>query len=293
MELVFVSGPAAVKKDSILKFGDLQKHIASSILLLFLIGCGRIGSNQDSDKAATIGKDSHAVENFETERKAARTQGIPLGTEVDGAEHEHGNHSVVDEVVVQQWPLHAILNYGDADVFHEIRDKYGNLPTDPNERLYAANHYQPPIGFLSPIKTPDGHHVTLSEWRTAKGTLMVHCNGLNSTVEIVLEGMIPNGVYTTWLGYLNKSKKPGDPLNFGQDFVYRTNPPLGDPSGADNVLIADIDGNIDAIIEHPGCILAGAVALGMPILYHINGKTYGGGTIPDREEVTQLLIYFQ
>lgn len=271
MEIVLLSEPAAVKNDGLLFFGTLQQYITSTLFLFLIVGCGGIGSREESGKTEAVREDPY----------------------VDSNEDEHGKQSSVDEVVVQQWPLQAVLNYGDADVFHEIRDKHGNFPTDPNERLYAANHYQPPIGFLNPIMAPDGHHVTLSEWQTAKGTLMVHCSGFTSTVEISLEGMIPNGIYTTWLGYLNKPKKSGDPLSFGEDFVYGSNPPLGDPNGADNVLIADVEGKIDVTIEHPGCILAGAVALGMPILYHINGKTYGGGTIPDREEVTQLLIYFQ
>lgn len=282
MELKCKSGFVEDKNDSLLALLTRQRSIVCILMFILLLGCGGNESKDSSRNAEIVGKDAKIEKNFESKSKA-----------VDSSEHEHGNKTAVDEVVVQQWPLQAVLNYGAVDVFHEIRNESGNFPTDPDERLYAANHYQPPIGLLNPIKAPDGHHVTLSEWRTAKGTLMVHCNGLNSIVEIVLSGMIPNGVYTTWLGYLNKPKKPGDPLNFGEDFVYRFNPPLGDPSGADNVLIADVDGNIDATVEHPGCILAGAVALGMPILYHINGKTFGGGAIPDTEEVTQLIIYFQ
>ncbi len=271
MEIKCQSGPAAFKNDGFLMFSAIQNHIASTIFLIFMVGCGGIGSREDSGKTETVGKDSY----------------------VDSTEHEHGNQPATDEVVVKQWPLQAVLNYGDVDVFHEIRDKYGNFPTDPDERLYAANHYQPPIGFLVPIKTPDGHHVTLSEWQTAKGTLMVHCNGLTSTVEIVLEGMIPNGIYSTWLGYMNKPKKLGDPLSFTEDFVYRFNPPLGDPNGADNVLIADVDGNIDATVEHPGCILTGAVGLAMPIVYHPNGKAFSKSGMPDNEEIAQLIIFFQ
>lgn len=221
---------------------------------------------------------------------------MPLSTEAVSANpatvNVQANQVATVDFVIKPLPLEAVLNFGDADVFDEIRNQDGNMPTDPNEPLYAANFFQDPIGFLTAIKAPDGHHVTLSEYQQAKGTLKVHCNGETSTVEIALEGMIPNGTYTVWLGFLNKTIKLGDPLS-PADFVYPVNPPLGASNGSENVLIAGADGSINVTIEHASCILTDAVALGVPISYHINGNTYGAGVIPDVEEVTQLAVFFQ
>ena len=221
---------------------------------------------------------------------------LPLSTEVVSANpttvNVLANQTATVDFVIKPLPLEALLNFGNVDVFDEIRDKDGNLPTDPNELLYAANFFQDPIGLLSAIKAPDGHHVTLSEFQKAKGTFKVHCNGKTSTVEIALEGMIPGGTYTTWLGYFNTPKKVGESIS-PDDFVYPVNPPLGATDGSENVLVAGPDGTINVTIEHASCILTDEVALGMPISYHINGNTYGAGVIPDVEEVTQLVFFFQ
>lgn len=184
------------------------------------------------------------------------------------------------------------LNVGTADIFNQVRDKDGNLPIQNDELLYAANTYQSPIGFLKPIKAPDGHTLTLSEFKEAKGTITVKCNGNEATVDIVLEGMIPNGTYTVWLAYLKFKKKVGESIAFS-DWVYGVKPPLGPPSGTENVLIAGADGTINVTKVHSSCVLTDEVALVMPVIYHINGKTFGGGEIPDAEQVAHLLFYFQ
>ncbi len=84
-----------------------------------------------------------------------------------------------------------------------------------------------------------------------------------------------------------------EPIDFMNDFVNLTNPPIGASSGTENILIADADGTINASLEHNSCILTDEVALVIPILYHINGQTFGGGHVPDPEEVAQMLAYFQ
>ncbi|NAS10876.1 carboxypeptidase-like regulatory domain-containing protein [Poritiphilus flavus] len=192
--------------------------------------------------------------------------------------------------VIQPQPVEATLNYGQADIFNEIRDEDGNAVTTSTVPIYAANFFQEPIGKLTAIKAPDGHHVTLGEWKQAKGELQVHCDGNSATVNIDLEGLIPDGTYTFWLAFLNKTKKIGQSVG-PSDFVHPINPPL--KSGTDNVLTADANGEIEATIVHHSCILTDEVALVIPIIYHINGNTFGSGVIPDAEEVSHLLAYFQ
>ena len=197
------------------------------------------------------------------------------------------------DFVIEPQPVVAHLNFGNVQLLEEIKDKDGNTPTNPNEPLYAANIFDAPLGLLTPIKAPDGHQITLAEYKMAKGSLKVYCNGNSAIVEIALEGMIPNGTYTFWLAYLKKKRKVGEPINFMNDFVHPTNPPIGSRSGTENILIAGADGAINATLEHTSCVLTDEVALVIPILYHINGKTFGGGHVPDPEEVVQMLAYFQ
>ena len=139
---------------------------------------------------------------------------LPVTTNPAIVDVQDDQTSTVDFVLKAQLPVVAHLNFGDVDLLDEIKDKDGNMPTDPDEPLYASNIFDDPLGLLTAIKAPDDHHVTLSEWGTATGNMMVHCNGNTSSVEITLEGMIPNGTYTFWLAFLNKTKKVGQSINF-------------------------------------------------------------------------------
>lgn len=221
----------------------------------------------------------------------------PLSTESETAlpisVYLRPNQIATIDFVIKPKPVVAHLNFGSVQLLEEIVDKEGNTPTDPNETLYAANVFDDPIGLLTAIMAPDGHQITLAEFQTAKGNMMVHCNGDSSTVEISLEGMIPNGTYTFWLAYLNKTRSVGEEIDFMNDFVNFTNPPVGSASGTENMAVADVNGVLKVTLEHSSCILTDEAALVIPVLYHINGKTFGGGHVPDPEEMVHMLVYFQ
>lgn len=225
------------------------------------------------------------------------TISLPLSTEgvtnTSTAINVQDNQMVTVDFVIRPLQVKAHLNFGNVQLLEEIKDENGNTPTDPDEPLYAENIFDEPLGLLTAIKTPDGEHVTLSEFKSAQGNLMVHCNGDTSIVEIALEGMIPNGTYTFWLAYLNKTRSVGEPIDFANDFVNFTNPPIGSASGTENIVVATEDGTIKTSLQHTSCILTDEVALVIPVLYHINGKTFGGGHVPDPEEMVQMLAYFQ
>ena len=221
----------------------------------------------------------------------------PLSTQIISANPTSAtlaaNKTSTANFVLKPQPVKAHLNFGDVQLLEEIVDKDGNTPTDPNEPLYAANIFDEPLGLLTAIKAPDDHHVTLGEFQQAKGNFMVHCNGNSADIAVVLEGLIPNGTYTFWLAYLNKTRTVGEPIDFASDFVNFTNPPVGASDGSENIAVADANGNIEVTLSHDSCILTDEVALVIPVLYHINGKTFGGGHVPDPEEVVQMLAYFQ
>lgn len=212
-------------------------------------------------------------------------------TNIPSAVNVLANQTSTVDFVIEPQPIVAHMNFGNVDIFDEIKDGDGNTVTDPNEPLFAANVFDAPLGLLTAIEAPDDHHVTLSEWQSAKGNFMVKCNGNTSTVEIALEGLIPNGTYTFWLAFLNKPKKVGESTNIATDFIFPINPPL--VSGTENVVIAGANGTINVTKEHPSCILTQEIALVIPVVYHINGNTFGADHIPDVEEVTHMLAYFQ
>ena len=197
------------------------------------------------------------------------------------------------DFVVSPQPVEAHVNFGSVQLLEEIVDENGNTPSSPNELLYAKNIFDAPLGQLNPINAPDGHQITLSEFQQAEGELLVHCNGNSSSIEVSLEGMIPNGTYTFWLAYLKKTRKVGEQIDFANDFVNQTNPPIGPSNGSGNIALADANGKIETTLTHSTCILTDEVALVIPVLYHLNGKTFGGGHQPDAEEMVHMLVYFQ
>ena len=221
----------------------------------------------------------------------------PLSSEVISANPASANvqadQTATVDFVINPKPVKAHLNFGDVQLLEEIVDKDGNTPSAPNELLFAKNIFDAPLGQLNAIKAPDGHQITLSEFKKAKGELLVHCNGDSSTINIALEGMIPNGTYTFWLAYLKKKVSVGQPIDFANDFVNFNNPPIGASNGTENIVIADANGTITATLEHKSCILTKEVALVIPVIYHLNGNTFGGGHIPDAEEMVHMLVYFQ
>lgn len=193
------------------------------------------------------------------------------------------------DFLIESQSLNATLVFDANDIFGEVRNETGAVPSGSQELIYARNFFDQPIGRLTPIKAPDGHQLILLEWKRMQGTVTVDCNGDLATVNISLNGLIPNGTYSFWLNFLNKKKIPGESLSFTDDVVKTE--PLG--SGALNVVVADNNGYIKTKINHTSCILTREIALVMAVDYHLNGKTFGSDHIPDDEDVNHALIYFQ
>lgn len=183
----------------------------------------------------------------------------------------------------------ALVVKDSIDVFGEIRNEAGMVPSQSNELIYARNVFDPPIGLLTPIKAPSGDHLLLSDWETAQGTILANCNGNTSRVEISLQGMIPDGIYTFWLNFLNNKKIPGESVHIGVDVALIE--PLG--SGTRNVVQASSTGTVSATLNHPSCMLTKTPGLILVAIYHLNGKTFGAAHIPDEEDVSHMLVYFQ
>lgn len=193
------------------------------------------------------------------------------------------------DFLIEPQSLNALLVYDGIDIFGEIRNETGAVPVGSQELIYARNVFDQPIGRLTPIKAPDGHQLTLLEWKRAQGTVVVDCNGDLATINISLNGLIPNGTYSFWLNFLNKKKIPGESVSLTEDVVKTE--PLG--SGALNIVVADNNGYIKTKINHTSCVLTREVALVMVVDYHLNGKTFGADHIPDDEDANHMLIYFQ
>ena len=202
--------------------------------------------------------------------------------------NDNGNAKA--DFVIETEPVNGILNSGSADILGELKNESGNPPIS-GQLIYAANVFDPPFGMLTAVIAPDDHHISLTEWEQAGGQLMADCNGSKAQVSLELEGLIPNGTYSFWLNFLNTPKSPGQAVNFATDLAFIQ--PLGQSNGSENVAIAEEDGSLSVSVEHGSCILTRKEGLVFVVVYHINGNTYGSSHIPDPEEISHLLFYFQ
>lgn len=185
-------------------------------------------------------------------------------------------------------PPHSLV-LGVNDIFEEVRNVDGKEPVADNELIFARNAFDPPIGLLTPIQNPDSVQLTRGDWKQAQGTLFISCNGDMSTALLQFQGMIPGGTYSIWCNFLNNPKQPGESINFNLDVEKIL--PLG--SGSNNIVIADVNGEIQSSITHSSCLLTESNGLVIVVDYHLNGKTFGTAHIPDEEDVNHLLFFFQ
>ncbi|MBI1786453.1 MAG: hypothetical protein HYR60_02740 [Acidobacteria bacterium] len=129
-----------------------------------------------------------------------------------------------------------------------------------------------------PILAPDGHQVTLGEFRMAQGSISVKCTARGTRTSIHLNGLIPDGIYTVWL--LN-FRPPG-----GLENLIGGGALGGDNGASANVFVADRDGEAYLTAVNPpgpltmmgeigACWPATAEELHVVGVYHIDGASHG------------------
>lgn len=193
----------------------------------------------------------------------------------------------------------ASLVHDDTDPLGEVRNAQGQVPTSNSELLFTPLVFEEPLGQLYPIMAPDGHHVTFGEWRQARGTATVTCDGSMTRYELHFTNLIPNGVYTIWNFILNKNLKPTDPFNMSADVSGAG--ALKD--GSSNILIASISGEAQLSLDvnpgslsmfgsQPSCAISTAAGFVLVINYHIDGQTHGNTPGPDKDDVAHMLVYY-
>ena len=140
-----------------------------------------------------------------------------------------------------------------------------------------------------PILGPDGEHVTLAEWDNAEGSAEIHCSGDTTVMEFSFSGLLPEGVYTLWVGPMNGNNILGTGA-------------LGDGSGSDNILDVSPAGNAEISISmDPGnlsvagsissCLLTNQTDIVLILDYHIDGQTHGASPGADNTDVGHLLFF--
>lgn len=174
--------------------------------------------------------------------------------------------------------------------FIENLDK--NPITDPAEKVYEFRKHQPVIA-------PDGHHLTMAEFSTVKGSISVACRDQGTQVIMNLTGLIPNGVYTIWNATFNENGfnpavEDMNMIGLGA---------AGLPDGSQNTIVASSQGTGQISLVSPQSSLSMMGNISNCALdeyewhvvgaYHIDGQTYGPDLGPDGTAVEQFAFIFK
>jgi hypothetical protein len=170
------------------------------------------------------------------------------------------------------------------DALQHLAGADGNAPSDPTTPLYIRGSNP-----LEAIRAPDGHQVTLSEWRAVSGQAHLQRKINGSEVKLDVTGLIPDGTYTAWVDYFVNPAFNFSSLapNYAQS---KGTGALGINNATQNLLQVNALGEASLTVTHPaGPLSAGNPPLQAPlwaldgfdnfvvtVVYHNDGQTYGG-----------------
>ncbi len=153
---------------------------------------------------------------------------------------------------VQRITMEEAERYADAPVYaastaqeHDLF-ALGETPFGPYEKGAA-------LGF------------TMGEWLRTTGSGTYTVRGDSAEIDIRLQNLIPNGVYTIWCSFVSV------PPNYGI-----VDEPCGAEDGSQNIVTADAAGNLDFQLALP--TLPATTEETMVVIaanYHSDGQTYG------------------
>lgn len=118
---------------------------------------------------------------------------------------------------------------------------------------------------LGPFEKGQQLDVTLGQWLAAGGSGVYTRQGDRATLDIQVENLIPEGVYTVWCSRVSF------PPN-----IEVIDKPCGAADGSQNTLIADENGAAHWTLEFPALPASSAETVTVVALaYHSDGQTYG------------------
>jgi hypothetical protein len=152
-------------------------------------------------------------------------------------------------------------------------------PATPPETLLF--NVAAPTGAAScpPVLAPDGHQITLGEFRQADGTVKVKCINTGTHSIVHFSGLIPGGTYTVWQFIFANG---GPPTPFTAVGAVGDN---GITGAIQNFFTASADGEGQLSVTTPPGPLSAAGTLNgcwldnpevrLELVYHIDGLTHG------------------
>ena len=147
-----------------------------------------------------------------------------------------------------------------------------------------------------PVLAPDGHQLTLGEFKSVLGYANIKCVNAGTHVVVHLMGLIPNGVYTIWV---LPFKSPGFELTFANLIGEGS---LGAPDGSQNAFTASVGGTASLSVIIPagslsefgsvGNCLSSEYEVHFAAAYHLDGLTHGRAPGAENTFVIQFAFPF-
>jgi hypothetical protein len=176
-----------------------------------------------------------------------------------------------------QFMSHVQMGMAEADVYVETEDgSVHRITADEVEQFAdapvfgtAVTVHHDPFGLdpasMQPFEQGIDLGFTLGEWLAAAGTGTYTVSGEQTVLDLSLEKLVPNGVYTLWCSMVSVP-----PAFHVVDIA------CGNPYGTDNMFVADDTGSAQVRLNTTTMPDAAEDYLSVIALaYHSDGQTYG------------------
>lgn len=174
-----------------------------------------------------------------------------------------------------------LIFYGDirGPMCHPTDNAVGQItaltPLDTPLFNHTRRGMPPNNAACNPVLAPDGHQVTLGEYKAVEGRAKIKCITQGTRSVLQYSGLLPNGVYSIWIAVPNPNPPPPAYIGIGT---------LGRTALSENHFIASEDGegqisrttpeeDLSAFGHVGQCFLDTPVEL--HLVYHIDQMTHG------------------
>jgi len=145
-----------------------------------------------------------------------------------------------------------------------------------------------------PVLAPDGHQLTLAEFKAAQGIVSAKCIGQGTHSVIHFSGLVPNGTYTVWLFIFGNG---GPPINATAVGALGKSNPIqnfftASATGEGELSVTTPEGPLSAFGNVGACWLDAYPQVHLAVVYHIDGQTHGPGPGPGGTWVFQAAFVF-
>ncbi len=172
-------------------------------------------------------------------------------------------------------------------------------------KAYAVPETEPPEIATVPVLDPAGAPVTWGDFSAATGTIDVSCVDEGTRVEVSYEGLLPEGVYTSWVLYFTKPGFDFTSPSFDNLAGFSA---LGPIDGSESMATASSAGaaSLDTVVpsgavgnpvvdatDVPDCLLTDWFEFHVILAYHIDGETCGPSPCGDDTIAEQVAFAFK